>query len=99
MIEQRYVIKFLAEEGDSGSEIRRRLVEHYGDRAMSRSDRYKWMRDIKSGRTDLQTISSPGRTPDEGLADIIRRRIEEDPHLSARKIARSLDIATSTVYH
>ena len=99
MIEQRYVIKFLLEEGDTGIEIHRRLTEHYRDRAMSRSEVYRWVRDIKGGRTDLETISSPGRTPDEGLADVIRKRIDEDPHLSARKIAQSLGIATSTVCH
>jgi hypothetical protein len=97
MIEQRYVIKFLAEEGDLGIEIHCRLVEHYGGRAMSSSEGCRWIGDIKGGRTDLETISSPGRTPDEGLADIIRGRGEEDPHLSARKIARSFDIAAPTV--
>jgi hypothetical protein len=101
MIEQRFVIKFLFEEGDTGIEIHRRLTEQYTDRAMSRSEVFRWVRDIKGGRTDLEMISSPGRTPDEGLADVIRKRIDEDPHLSAREIAQSLSlrIATSTVCH
>jgi hypothetical protein len=60
---------------------------------MSRSEVSKWVRDIKGGRTDLETISSSGRTPDEGLADVIQKRIDEDPHLSARKIAESLSWA------
>jgi hypothetical protein len=62
---------------------------------------YRWVREIKGGRIDLETISSPGRTADEGLADVIRKRIDEDPHLSTRKIAKSLSrgIATSTVCH
>jgi hypothetical protein len=99
MIEQRYVIKFLAEEDDPGIEIRHRLVEHYGDRAMPRSEVYRWIKDITGGRTDLEMISNPGRTLDEELTNIIRRRIEENPRSSARKIAQSLNIATSTVCH
>jgi hypothetical protein len=41
--------------------------------------------------------------PDEALADVIRKRIDEDPQLSARKIAQSLSLgiatATSTACH
>jgi hypothetical protein len=99
MIKQRYVIKFLVEEGDTGIEIHRRLTEHDRDRAMSRSKVYRWVRDIKGGRTNLETISNPGRTPDERLAGAIRKRIDGYPHLSARKIAQSLGSATSAVCH
>jgi hypothetical protein len=101
MIEQRQIIKFLLEEGDTGTEIHRGLMEYYRDRAMFRTEVYQWVRDIKGGRNDLETISSPGWTPDEGQADLIRKTIDEDPHLSARKIAQSLSlgsaIATSIV--
>jgi hypothetical protein len=99
MIEQRYVIKFFADEGCTGVETHKRLKDHYGEGAMSRSEVYRWIRDIKGVRTDLETIGSPGRTPDEGLSEVIRHRIEADPHISARKIAHSLGIATSTVCH
>jgi hypothetical protein len=53
----------------------------------------------KGGRTDLETIASRGRTPDGGLSEVIRHRIEADPHLSARKIAHSVGIATSIICH
>jgi hypothetical protein len=49
MIEQRYVIKFLADEGCTGIEIYQYLKDHYGDTAMSRSEMYRWIRDIKGG--------------------------------------------------
>jgi hypothetical protein len=38
IIEQRDVIKFFADEGDQGIEIRRRFMEHSGDRVMFRSE-------------------------------------------------------------
>jgi hypothetical protein len=72
---------------------------------MSWSEVHRWVTDVKGGRTVLETISSPGRTrtPDEELADVIRKRIDEDPHLSACKIGQSLSlgitIAASTVCH
>jgi transposase len=105
MIERRDVIKFLLEEGDTAIEIHRRLMEHDRARGMSRSEVYGWVRDIKSRRTDLETISSPGLTwtRDEGPADVIAKRIDENPDVSARTIAHLLSlgiaIATSTVCH
>jgi hypothetical protein len=81
MIEQRCVIKFFAEEGHTMSAIHRHLIENYGRRAMSRSEVYRSIKDIKGGRTDSKTIPSLERTPHEGLADVNRRTIEQDPHL------------------
>jgi hypothetical protein len=50
MIEQRYVIKFFADEGCTGIEIHQRIKDYYGDSAMSRSEVYRWIRDIKGER-------------------------------------------------
>jgi hypothetical protein len=41
MIEQRYVIKFFADEGCTGIGIHQRLKDHYGEGAMSRSEVYR----------------------------------------------------------
>jgi hypothetical protein len=67
------------------------------DSSVSRSDVYRGIRDAKGERTDLGTISSPGRTPRERFSEVIRHKIEANHHLSADKIAYSLRIATSTV--
>jgi hypothetical protein len=99
VIEPPHAIKFFADEHCTGIEIHQRLKDHYGESAMSRSEVYRWIRDIKQGRMDLETISSPGQTPGEGLSEVMRHKIEADPHLSARKIAHSLGIAPSTVCH
>jgi hypothetical protein len=47
MIEQNCVIKLFAGEGCTGIEMHQRLKDHYADSAMSRSDVYRWIRDIK----------------------------------------------------
>jgi hypothetical protein len=54
----------VAKESDTGIEINNRLMEHYGDRATSRSEVYRWIRDVNGRRTDVETISSPGPTPE-----------------------------------
>jgi hypothetical protein len=99
MIEQRHAIKFFADEHCTKIEIHQRLKDHHGESAMSPGEVYRWIMDIKQRRMDLETISSPGKTPGEGLSEVMRHRIEAGPHLSARKIAHSLGIATSTVCH
>jgi hypothetical protein len=49
------------------------------------------------GRTDLNSLTSPGKEPDEGLAAVIAGKLDADPHLLAGKLAQSLGIAASTV--
>jgi hypothetical protein len=58
---------------------------------------YFWINDVKQGRTDLNTVASPGREPDESLAAVTTGKLDADPHFSARKLAQSLGIAASTV--
>lgn len=99
MIKQRGVIKFFIEEGETGIEIHRRLVEDDGERAMFRNEVSRWIRDIKDRKTDIEPILSPGWALDQRFADGSRRRIEKDPQLSTRKLAHCLEIATSPVFH
>jgi hypothetical protein len=58
---------------------------------------YFWINEVKRGTTDLDTIASRGREPDEGLAAVIAGKLDVDPHLLARKLAQSLGIANSTI--
>jgi hypothetical protein len=98
-IEQCYVIKFLIDEGMKPLNILMRLHKHYGIRAFSRSTLYFWIGEARRGKTDLSEIPGLGKTPDEGLAIVITRRHEQDPHLSAQKLAQSLRISPTTVCH
>jgi hypothetical protein len=58
MIEQRYVIKFLLEEGDTGIEIHPRLMEHDRDRAMSRREVFRWVRDMQGGEVTSKRLET-----------------------------------------
>jgi hypothetical protein len=95
--EQRYVIKFFSDEGMPKVQVVERLRHYYGEDALSQTQVYFWMNEVKGGRMDLNTIASPGREPDESLAAVITGKLDDDPHFSARKLAQSLGIAVSTV--
>jgi hypothetical protein len=98
-IEQRYVIKFFIDEGMKLLDVLMGLHKHYGPRAFSPSTLYFWIREARRGRTDLSEIPGAGRTSDEGLATVIARRQEQDPHLCARKLTHSLRISPTTGCH
>jgi hypothetical protein len=51
----------------------------------------------QQGKTDHDTIASPGRDPDQGLTAVVASKLDADPCLSAKKLAQSLGIAASTV--
>jgi hypothetical protein len=96
-IEHRYVTKFFTDEGIPGVKINSRLWSHYGEKVLSRTQVYFWINEVKRGRTYLNTIANPGREPDEGIGTVIAGKPDADPHLSARRLAKSLRIAASTV--
>jgi hypothetical protein len=62
-------------------------MDYSGAGAMFRTEVYRWIRDIKDEKIDLEPISSPGLTPDGGLSEVIRRMIEEVPVLDAQDCA------------
>jgi hypothetical protein len=96
-VEQRYVTKCFTGEGVPAAESISRLRDHDGEDALSRTQIYFWINQIKRGRIDLNNIASPGREPDECLAGVIAAKRDANPHLSERQLAQSLRIAASTV--
>jgi AraC-like DNA-binding protein len=84
-------------EGMKGVRIIDRLNEHYGGDALQRTQVYYWIGEVKLGTRDLSNVSRPRRAPDEGLDDCIAKALEKDPHLSTKKIARALNISSTTV--
>jgi hypothetical protein len=85
------------EEDMKGVEIIGRLNKHYSADALQRMQVCHWIKQVKSGRNDLSNVSPPGRAPDEALNDCIAKALEEDPHLSTRKIAKTLNVSSTTV--
>jgi histone-lysine N-methyltransferase SETMAR len=96
-VEQRIIIKFLWHKGAERSEIHQDLIREYGDNAYSLSTVNTWIRELIRGREDLTNQPAPGRPLNVNLAASIAAERESDPHLSARKIAKKLEVAPSTV--
>jgi hypothetical protein len=48
-----------------------------------------WIHEVRRGRTDLSTIASPAREPNEDLAAIVAGKLDADIHLYARRLAHS----------
>jgi hypothetical protein len=95
--EQHYFVKFFCNKVIPGIEIVARLRPHYGEGALPRTEVYFWINELKLGRTDINTTTSPERDPGEDFTAVIAGKIDANPRLSARKLAQSLGIAASTV--
>jgi hypothetical protein len=52
---------------------------------------------VKSGRKNLPNVSPRGRVPDDGPEDCKANALTVDAHLSTRKIAKALNISSTTV--
>jgi hypothetical protein len=96
-VEQRCVTKFFVAEGMKFVEIIDKLNKHDGWDPLQGAQVYYWTKEMKSGRKHLSNVPPPGRGPDEGLDDCIAKELKEDPDLSARRIAKALNISFTTV--
>jgi hypothetical protein len=98
-LEKRFVIKYFYDEHNEPKEIHDILCVHFTANTPSLKAVCYWIKEVRSGRTGRHDISSTGRTPDEGLVDIITGKHEENPGFSARRPSESLRIAPSAMRH
>lgn len=96
-IEQRYAIAFCYRWNMTAEQIADVFQDLYGDKAYQLSTIYFWIRQVKSGRKNLHDQPDREKPKDEGLTNAIKNLIEKDPFLSARKMAKLLDISPNTV--
>jgi hypothetical protein len=78
-------------------EITYRLNKHFGEDVLQRTQVYYRAKEVKSGRKHLSDLPPPGRALDEGLDDCLAKALKEDPHLSTRKIAKTLNVSSTTM--
>jgi hypothetical protein len=83
-VEQRYIIRFLSDEDMPPLDIVQRLREHSEEEALSQSQVYSRISQVKLWQTDHGNIVSAGRSPDESFATIIANKIENDPHVDSK---------------
>ena len=96
-IEQRCVIHFLYLKGLSGKDIKAELNNVYGDQAMSKTQVYFWISEFHRGRNDLNDLIRPGRPKDDIIDVLIQNQLDNDPHASARIIAKRIGYSLHAV--
>jgi hypothetical protein len=79
-LEKRNVIKFFIDGQMPGLEIVCRLRNHCREKTVPRAQVYSWINAVMQGRTDFDTIASPGRELNEGLVTAIAGKFDADPH-------------------
>ena len=92
-MEQRFVIKYLLQKQTEVKDIIAELQNVYGLDALSKTQVYYWVNEIKHGRKDLSDAHRPGRPVDEQLIVSIYDRVRDDPFISARMLANDLCLA------
>ena len=96
-IKQRYAIFFLYHENHTPEEIHQYLVKHAGEDAYTLSSVRKWLWKIRQNRTDLSNQKKSGRPIDDSIREEIRKQIQSDPYISARRIAQNTNHSPTTV--
>jgi hypothetical protein len=88
-------------EGQSPTDIYKRLVVVYGDHALSRTKVFEWAHCFKNGQLNIEDGPRCGRlitATDDQTVKAVENLIIEDRRITIQQIAYSLDISTGTVY-
>jgi hypothetical protein len=62
-VEQPYVIRFFSDEGIPGLRIAERLRQHYGEDALSQTEVYFWINEVKRGKRTFTSSQAPEESP------------------------------------
>jgi hypothetical protein len=82
---QKYLTRFFSDESMGPLEIVQWVKKYDGKKALSWTQVYYWITEVKLGRTDLANLVSLGMAPDESLTIAIANKIERDPHLTSSR--------------
>lgn len=99
-LEQRSVIRFLMQQGQSCSNIHTSMVDTCGTDAPSLSTVKKWVWEFKHGKTSLEDDPRSGRPTsavDDAHVNAVQSLVKENRSISTRSIALELDISATSV--
>lgn len=92
-LEQRVIIKFLFNENLKPDEIQSKLENHFGEKAYKLSTIKKWITRFRWGKNDYEDEPRSGRPFDDQIEFKIQSMMEDDPFLTSRSIALSLNVS------
>lgn len=95
--EIRAILKFYFVQGETAREARRKINAVLGDGAVSIRTTEEWFRRFRIGRNDTSDPVPSGRPISTDVSKIIEK-IQEDPHVSIKTIAKDLQLSTGTVH-
>ena len=98
-IVQRYVIAFFHRQQMSAQDIQTKLAEVYGSQAYQIGSVTYWIRQIILGRENLHDEPKREKPIDESITIAVQAQIEQNPLMSARQIAKVLNISPTTVVY
>jgi hypothetical protein len=93
----RFEIKYFPEETERPLEMLDLIQKHCKEDTLSQSQVYHGIAEVRRETTGLSDAPKPERTPYEAVPDAVRRRIQEHPKRSARKVARILCISHTAI--
>ena len=97
---QRAVVCFLWLEGLPGAEIHTRLLEQYGDNALSKRTIYKWIEKFKSGWTSVKHAEGAGRlsiSTGEEKTELSQQMILQNQRITIDELAQFPQISHKIV--
>jgi len=99
--EVRSVIRFLTAKGLHASEIRRQLVEVYGESVMSEGKVRQWCRSFKEGRSNVHDEDRSGRPSvvSENLIERIDTKIRENRRFTITELSEQFPEVSRTVLY
>lgn len=96
-IEQRYVVAYLHRKNSTIEEIHEQLMETYGGESLSKYQVKYWVHEVILQRENLHDRPGIEKVRDEGITIAVQMMVENDPLISAHKIAKTLSISINTV--
>jgi hypothetical protein len=98
-MEQRVLIKSLREEGHELTQIHSKLVEHYGDKALSYPYVSYWVLQFCEEQESIEDSRRSGRPSDFQTRFRIEGALEGSPNPPVRDLAQTTSIAPSSVLY
>ena len=97
--EQRCAIKFCVKLGETGIETFNKLKQACGERALSRSQVFKWYKAFSEGRESIKDEPRSGRpstSKTDNSVELVRFLVQSDRQRTVRMIASELNLNHTT---